>query len=512
MSNQVNADENIMQRHVRDFIQFGGPRPGNVAKYSGQDSQYMMVDGVSNPETGGVEPRWVQHPSRQGLYRLVGRSISPPDLPSATVTMKEKHGAIPRQLQKIGCSFNFYELVGTCKDLSDFVSGWSDYVLIYAGAIVTDKDLGARSSFDADEEIQDALTVTLSEIYPVGALNFGEGAATQIDREVVDIVYGTNVQCGACGVENDGSGILYAVTKSSGGGSPGLPAELITIVNDVVTQQNIDSIGASEDPVALAVVGQKILVVAPTALYWADLDVDTGLPGTFTKVTTGFVSGANLTDVYVAGSREVFFSALTGYIYKSTDITAGITAINAGSATSEDLYRIDGREDVLAAVGDNGALIRSVNRGRTWAATATSPVSANSLRAVAVLDAKRLWVGTFDSGRLFYTLNGGASWVAKRFSGDGSGAIRDILFATDEVGYVAHNSSTPAARIFATYNGGADFSNSAPRISNLPTFDWAGRLAVPQTDPGVAANNLAVAGLAGNGTDGILLTGIAART
>ena len=279
MSNNLSADETIMMRHIRNFIQFGGPRPSNPVAYAGQDAQYMMIDGVSNPETGGIDPQWVHDPRRQGLFRLVARSITPADLPQATLTLKEKHGSIPRQLQRIGCSLNLYDLVGQCADLSDFLTGWSDYVQVYSYGLVTDKDLGARGGFDTDDPIQDALSITLSEIYPVGALNFGEQAAAQVDREVVDVIYGSNVQCGNCGPADDGSGRIYAVTKSSGGGSPGLPAEVIAIVNNVTYQYNIVGIGASEDPVAIAVVGQRLLVVAPTALYWADLDFDTGLPG-----------------------------------------------------------------------------------------------------------------------------------------------------------------------------------------------------------------------------------------
>jgi len=513
MANNVNADEVVLSRHIRNFIQFGGPRPNNPVAYAGQDAQYMMIGGVSSPEIGGVDPQWVHDPRRQGLYRLVARSITPADLPGATITMREKHGSIPRQLQRIGCAFNAYDLVGQCKDLSDFISGWSDYVLVYSYGLVTDKDLGDRTAFDADDPIADALTIVLSEIYPVGSLNFGEQAATQIDREVVDVVYGSNVQCGNCGPEDDGSGRLYAVTKSSGGGSPGLPAEVIAIVNNVTYQYPIAGIGASEDPVAIAVVGQRLVVVAPTAIYWADIDFDTGLPGAFTKVTAGIEASADLTDVYVAGPREVYFSALTGYIYKSTDITTGVTALNAAATTSTDLYRVDGHDDTLAACGTNGMIIISQNRGRTFTVAASSPVAANSLRAIGVLDKKRLWVGTFDTGRVFYSLNGAKSWAELTFSGSGSGAVRDILWVNDEVGYIAHNTTAPVGRILATWNGGKDWGLlSEPRIVGFPTIDYAGRLAAPQTDSGVAANNLAVAGLAGNGLDGVLLLGIAGRT
>ena len=65
------------------------------------------------------------HPSRPGQYRLVGRTITAPDLTTATLVMREMHGQIPRQLGRIGCQFNLYQNLGVCKDLSDFVGGLS---------------------------------------------------------------------------------------------------------------------------------------------------------------------------------------------------------------------------------------------------------------------------------------------------------------------------------------------------------------------------------------------------
>jgi hypothetical protein len=48
-------------------------------------------------------------------------------------------------------------------------------------------------------------------------------------------------------------------------------------------------------------------------------------------------------------------------------------------------------------------------------------------------------------------------------------------------------------------------------LLNLPTFDDGLRLACPDDEPGISVNNLAIAGIAGNGTDGIILLGAASR-
>ena len=501
----LTADEVITNKHKRVFIQFGGPYPGNVTKYYGQDAQYMAIEGVSIPASGGVDAIWTHDPNQIGRYRLVGRTISAPDLASATIIMREKHGAIPRQLLTESCPFNVYEPTGKCKDLSDFLAGWSDYVLVYSSALVDSKDLGTRTTWDADDAVEDSLSVTLSEVYPVGQLGFGEEAATTIYRPVLDVVYGRSSSC-YC---EDPTNFIYAITGSNAG-SPGLPSEVIYSIDGGDTWQTapIAGIGAAEDAVAIDIVGSYVVVLGTDAYYYAEINANTGAPGTFTKVSTGFVASGSPNDIYVASPREVWFCGDTGYIYKSTDITAGVSVISAGDATAENLDRIHGVEEVIVSVGANGAVIKSDNRGITWSATTASPIAA-ALQALWVLTDKRYWVGS-ATGYVYYTTNGGESWTAYNFNGYGSGAVQDIVFATSEVGYISHSTTVPAARLLATFNGGNDWTTTRPRILNWPTFDHAYRLAAPLTDAGIAANNLAVAGMAGNGVDGILLLGAAA--
>lgn len=511
----ISANEVITYKHKRNFIQYGGPRPNNAVAYAGQDAQYMAIEGVGVPDSGGIDPIFVPDPRKPGSYRLIGRKITPPDLASATLKLLERHGAIPRQLLQQGCQFNLYEPTGDCKDLSDFLSGWSDYVLIYSLAQVTDKDLGTRSAWDADDQIEDSLSLQLSDVYPIGPLAFGEQAAANIDREVVDVVFASQVQCGECGPQDDGTNKVFAVTKSSGAGSVGIPAQVVYSLDGGLSwaDSDITGIGASADPIAIDIVGDKIVVLVPSegAYYWSTLNQYTGVPGTWNKVTTGFVAAHDPNDLYVASPREIYFCGDGGYIYKSTDITAGVSVVNAGAATSNDLIRIDGKDETIVATGEVSTVIKSLNRGLTFATTTTNPsVIAVTVQALEVLDALRYWVGT-DSGRLLYTLNGGETWVQVAFSGAGAGQVRDIVFATDEVGYFSHDTATPTARIFTTWDGGTDWTNANPRILNLPTFNRATRLAVPNASAGIAANTVAAGGLSGGGTDGILLIGVAAR-
>lgn len=519
---RATQEEIVTQQHKRNYIQFGGPRPGNNVQYAGQNTQYLVIEGVTKPILGGITPIRVHDPYRQGAYRNVGRSRTAPDFPSATLRLMESHGALPFQLGDLTCPFNLYEATGRCTDLSDFLRGWDDYVLIYSAVEVTEASLGDRSSFEDDAAIEDELSVTIGEIYPIGKLGFGEQAGPNVDREVVDVVYGSKIQCGDCGPADPGTKWIYGVTKSSGSGSPGLPAEVVYTVDggSIWRETNIDNIGASEDPVAVDIVGRYLVVLTRTAggattggYYYAAINTYTGVPGAFTKVTTGFVANKQPNDLYVGGPGDVYFAADGGYIYKSTDITAGVSVLNS-SATTSNLLRIDGVDYTIVAVGDASTVVRSTNRGSTWATTADNPSDISlTIQAVEVIDENRYWVGTTSSGRLFYTLDGGETWTLKDFSGSGAGGIHDIVFATDAVGYFVHSTNDPTARLFATWNGGQDWIISTDvtqkRMLNWPTFDRGNRIAVPNAGPAVSSNNLVIGGLAGNGTDGIILQAVA---
>lgn len=512
------ADEIITRvKHKRNFIQWGGPGPTNPLSYAGQNAQYMRIGGVTVPEFGTIDPIYVPDPMDDDAYRLVGRKLNVPDLEAATITFLEKHGSLPRQLQRMGC-FNVYEYTGACADLSDPISGWDDYILVYSTAIVETKDLGDRSTFDADDQVEDSIPVKLAAIFPVGKLSFGDQAASIITLEAIDVVYADPDSCADCGALNDGLQWIYAITTSSGA-TPGTAPRLIYTIDGGINwvQSTVTGLGDIENPSGIEVVGNRLVVYTRTAggattsgYYWSDINQKTGVPGTWTKVTSGFVASFQVYDMFVLSPREFFFSADGGYIYKGTDVTAGVTVISPGNATSTAMRRIHGKDEVLVAVGGSGVVIKSTNRGVTWYTTTTFPIVA-TLQAVAVVGPDLYWVGAAN-GTMWYTRNGGETWTQKTFAGSGTpGQVRDIVFLNDEVGYMTYDDSTPTAYIYSTWIGGETWTRESPRIQNVPTADRFNRVAFPKVHISIAANHVTVAGLGGNGSDGILLIGQASR-
>jgi hypothetical protein len=80
------------------------------------------------------------------------------------------------------------------------------------------------------------------------------------------------------------------------------------------------------------------------------------------------------------------------------------------------------------------------------------------------------------------------------------------------VGWIAGRTSTPAARLYSTWDGGVLWTRQPERIVAWPTFSRANRIACPyDADSTTAANNVAVGGLSGGGTDGVLYLGVGNR-
>ena len=311
---KITADEINTQKHVRWFVQPGGPGPFNPSYYSGQDNAYMTIETADNPRTGGISPINVHDPTRVGVYRRIGRSVEAADFPSATVLFYQSKNVLPRHLTTLpDCFSNFYMVVGDCRDLSDFVNGWSSYVKVFSIGEVTEIT-EAGSAFDSDDALQDELQYTYNAIYNVGKLGFGEEAAVEVYSELIDVTFGNRVQCGSCGPADNGTKLIYAVSDNTIA-SVGEPPAITYSTNGKDgpwTTTNINGAASTDVPKAIAVVGQFLIVVfedaAAGGYFYAEINAITGVPGTFTKMATGFVSGKAPQAVYVASAREIWFA------------------------------------------------------------------------------------------------------------------------------------------------------------------------------------------------------------
>lgn len=490
------SDELIKNNSVRTYAQYGGA--GTRKYFYGEGTQYNFIDSAELPTNGSIDPIFIPDPRRPNRYKLVGRQIGAPSLPKAKVTFMEKWDGVPRMLLAPKCPINFYEMHARCGDTSDFNRGWEGYINIYSQFMPTDTiDLGTRSSADSDEPLADGVNFTGVALYPVGTMSFGEEAATTVTTEVIDVVYGSQIQCANCGTANDGTQFVYAVTAKAT--SPAAAGFLIYSLDGGVTwaTSTITGLGTADSPTLVDIAGNILFVVAGTSLYYTVLDKNTGAPSTWSTLTIP----ANFTDVYVRSASEIYFIATTN-IYRTFDITIAATSIDSGA--SGNLARITGYDSTIIAVGASGLVRYSANAGLTWTTT-VAPVASN-LQAIAARQG--YWLVGSAAGNVYLSKNEGTSWTALTFPTSGTGSITDIVMATYEVIWIA-NEVTNVAYLITTMDGGDSWSSSSTgsmRIANFPTFDHVNRIAVPNADAAIAANFMTIAGAASVAPDGILIT------
>lgn len=505
--------EIITQSQRRPHVQLGGPLPSSPLLFYGGGVNYLAISGVSIPVRGSIDPVYVHDPRLVGAYARAARTISPPDLPSSDVMFKEQYGSIPRQLLAFNCELNIYLPSGRCKDLSNFDQGWEDYVLIFSRGLVTSRDLGDVFSFDGDDAIETTLNVTWDTIYPVGTLGFSRVPDTTARNNISDVTYGNRVICGQCGPADDGSGLKYFLEIGDAGATQ-KPRVLYQLVNGgAISSIDIAVAASGEAPTAIGVMGQYLVVISPTAvsptaggMYYALISPVTGVPGTFTKVTTGFTAAQEPRDITVVNQRLAFICCDGGEILKLEDVPSGPTSM--GLVASGDLSQIDSLGETIIAVGVGGILV-SQNSGLTFGPSPTEPSSEDEA-TITIMDKLRWWVGLASGGGLWYTLDGGNTWVKSALPGTTSPSIRATAAATQEVLYVGFYETAPG--LATSIDGGATWVNAAnvsPRIQNLSVTGLADvrHIAVPiSNNQGIAANNVIIGGN-GTGVAGYLAIG-----
>jgi hypothetical protein len=505
----IDRANHFTTKNTRSFVQIGGGWFDNKPMFTGVDTQLTAVTGLTRPLPDRAKVN-APDPFNTNRFIAIASTISAEDYVTASIMWPQKYGAIPRALTDMRDTLTLYMYKGTCENTSDIINGWKGgHIVTAAQGFVTSIDHGDQTqSWDGDDLIVDTLDTTFEGgRYAIGQLNFAKAGSSTAVAEYVDVAYWRGP---ACLPARQTGQYVYFLTK---GGTAASTIQYTVDGGKTNAAAAITGIASSETPSDLLIVNDLLVVLVPngasataSALYYARLN-DAGVPGAFTKVTTGFVANKLVRDGVVVGS-DVFMVGDAGYIYKSSDITAGVTTQNAALATTENLLRIKcdcSTGDTLLATGANGTILKSTNRGDSWSVTSTSPVGAAvTVQAVGALDAYRYVVGT-SAGNVYSTSDGGLTWTIRPFSGSGAGAVDDLLVLSPEVMYIAHRSATPTANVLSTWLGGYAFATSSDyRFNGLMTFNKANRLAAPPTnDQTYRANMLAIAGLAGNGTDGV---------
>lgn len=475
--------------------------PGNAPSY--QFLSRML--GVSWPQ-GDITPIRVPDPSQYGKFITVDRIKGQQGLPTTSIEARlTRDLSAYLELVHKGCAFDLQLHAGVCEDPRDFNGGW-EKIYVFEGAEASDYTTGEMGALDGDQEaiVNETIPVSGLDYYELKRIKGSEIGASQIVQRVVDVTICDSRQCGECGISSDGCEKIFALTMSAGG-SPGLPAEVLFSGDGGATIEDtsVTSLGAAEDPTALACVGVYLVVVSNESLSLHYALISEILEGTetWTEVGTGFVVAKGPNAIFSQGSVFNWMVGDGGYIYFSGDITSGVSVQSAGAQSTENLNAIHGAdEENIVAVGNNNVVLVTENGGDSWASV-TGPEVGEDLLTVWV-KTDLIWLIGTASGKLWYTEDGGANFTEKAFPGSGAGIVRDISFSTPTVGYMAHETAAPLGRILRTLDGGFSWYVLPEQAGlSLPDNDGIYAVHACSEDPNLVFGG----GLGANATDGILV-------
>lgn len=485
--------------YSRVWFQDGGPGPSRTREYNGN-----WKAGAVSWDRGDLTVIREPDPNAYNKFIRVGRFRGEPGDPELSIMARYpfQRSALMKAA-RADCEHSVQLHIGKCANPQDFPRGWEKVLILEQAAITnySTDDLGAMDPSELAPVNEDVSFVG-TDLYEVTRLNFQEQATALVTREILSVYVCDSQQCGICGVSSDGCQVVLAL-EGAISASPGQAPTLLYTDDGGATwsETAITTLAASEEGTVVLCIGAYTVVLSADSesLHYAETALILAGTATWTEVATGFVTAKGPLAAWSLGASETWIVGEGGYVYKAIDPASGVEVINAGNTTAQDLNDVHAYDSLnVVAVGAANVVINTQNGGETFQLI-TGPAVGVVLNTVWMLGPLTWLVGT-AGGKLFYTIDGGSTWTEKTFSGSGAGQVRDIVFTTPSVGYMAHSTATPAGRIFRTIDGGYSWYLLPEGTGSIPTNDYVGSLAVCN-DPNIVFGG----GLAGNAVDGFLV-------
>lgn len=499
------TDAPVIRGDVRVFFLEGGGSPVADMSYEG-----FAIAGRPTYSFGDITNHYAPSPKQRRTYIVIAKTSgaeTPPEIPITNIYNYALSKWLRLGRQK--CDHDIQLHMGSCGDPQDANSGYEKILVLESARINTwglDGNSGSLSPNDegiSNEEV----TFKGISLYEVKKFDqFAQLGATTVDRPLVDGVIADSVSCGgSCGISSDGCSIVLTLSSATVG-SAGAPPSVYFTDNGggVIAETNVTSMTASDNGQAIGFDGTRIFVASSDtdSIHYASLQDILDASETWIEAAGNVVTGKGPQAIYVAGPRDIFFAALGGYIYKTSAVVNGPTDIlSNGSLTSENLLDIHGVDDQhVAAVGENNSFLVT-HDGETFSSV-TGPAAGIDLLRVKMLTANKIFVAAAD-GFLYYTIDGGRHWATSGFDGQGSGTTHDVVFTTNDVGFLSHTTSGNVGRLFKTIDGGASWT-ILPELATGPTVP--SHRAIPRIAP-CDQNTIYAFGSSSSGNSGMWIKG-----
>lgn len=403
--------------------------------------------------------------NRDGVVAAIGSTQGTPAQGTTTITVPMY--AESDILDRIkNCDITVYVMTDNCGKLGVFDS-YVRGVIMY-NVRVTNRTLQNLAMREADEKILRVLDLSYRGVYNLRQLTVVRQTIAET-RNLNAIVFDMDARCaGDCGAPKDANDVGY-VGSSGTAGSPTSDADVWETDDKGVTWAN--ATGAVPSPFAggdikSAVIFQmdkntwRLMVASGQKAGSAQIAYSDDDGATWTTVTVGATAweGANHADALFAFDRDhIWFATDHGRVYFSDD--AGVTwtsqtsALTASAANALNAVKFSDYDNGFAT-GANDTIIKTNDGGDNWAAVTTSPTTSDNITALHVFSKYMLMIGSNADG-LWKSLDGGVTWTAVTFSGQGTtGTVNGLDFVNDQVGFMIHNTTAPLGSVHFTANGG----------------------------------------------------------
>lgn len=487
------------------------------------NSRVWLFDGGAGPFTEPMfmgcakigDPSWPQGdvtsikcPSvkRFGEFETVGEIRGAQDRVTVQVTNR-----YPLDLSDLlaltrkRCRVDVQAHIGMCADPQSYKTGW-EKIVHFRSAFISNyapENFGALSD-DENNPTNEVVDLSAIEMYEIVKMTFGEKGHADTVREIYTIDVCDNISCGECGPVSDGCQAVFASMEGVGA-TPGTKPSLLYSADGAQTfyATPITTLFSNEVLDDGDCIGDNLVLVSnmTNSLHYADTsDILSGTE-TWTEVNAGFVGGGEPNAVWSVDPRNTWIVGDGGYVYFTSDPTAGVTVQDAGiAAINQDLKDVHAydTQNVLA-VGVLNAVIYTTNGGDTWQSV-IGPAVGVTLNTCWMLSPITWLVGDAN-GALWATNNSGTTWTEVALPASVT-QIDALVFVDDVVGFMAVRIGANGY-LMRTTSGGEEWY-FLPETGTITTSDYYNDLAICDG----LHNILYAAGSAAVSTIGLIVKGV----